>query len=91
MKLAIVFTQRFRKNFKKINSSEQELVLEVLERLAAGEKLEPRYKDHALQGKWKNCRDCHVKPDLVLIYKKNAKFLELLAMDISNHASGFKK
>ena len=91
MKLAIVFTQRFRKSFKKINSSEQELVLEVLERLAAGEKLEPRYKDHALHGQWKNCRDCHVKPDLVLIYKKNAKFLELLAMDISNHASGFKK
>lgn len=29
-----------------------------------------RYRDHALTGDWKDHRDCHVKPDLVLIYRK---------------------
>ena len=32
--------------------------------------LEPRYRDHALSGDWKDHRDCHLKPDLVLIYRK---------------------
>jgi mRNA interferase YafQ len=37
------------------------------------------YVDHALSGEWKDCRDAHVKPDLLLIYRKvgDAK-LELL-------------
>ena len=32
--------------------------------------LDSRYRDHALSGDWKDHRDCHVKPDLVLIYRK---------------------
>ncbi|MCK8916194.1 type II toxin-antitoxin system YafQ family toxin [Haemophilus influenzae] len=28
-----------------------------------------KYKDHALTGNWKGWRDCHIKNDLVLIYK----------------------
>lgn len=32
--------------------------------------IEPRHRDHALTGEWKDHRDCHVKPDLVLIYRK---------------------
>ena len=30
----------------------------------------PRYHDNALSGEWADRRDCHVKPDLVLIYQK---------------------
>jgi mRNA interferase YafQ len=29
-----------------------------------------RYFDHALSGEWQDCRDCHIKPDLILIYRK---------------------
>ena len=32
--------------------------------------LEDSHRDHALTGRWKNHRDCHVRPDLVLIYRK---------------------
>ena len=32
--------------------------------------LEPRHHDHALSGEWSDHHDCHVKPDLVLIYQK---------------------
>eukprot|EP01037_Dinobryon_pediforme_P017956 gene17956-18191_t len=42
----------------------------VITALARDEPLEPRRRDHALTGDWKDHRDCHVKPDLVLIYRK---------------------
>jgi len=42
----------------------------VLRMLAGDEPLAPRYRDHALTGNWHGCRDCHIKPDLVLIYEK---------------------
>jgi len=40
----------------------------VLVALAMDAPLEPRYRDHALTHNWRGCRDCHIKPDLVLIY-----------------------
>ncbi len=43
----------------------------VLVALANDQPLEPRFHDHALTGEWKDFRDCHVKPDLVLIYQKH--------------------
>jgi mRNA interferase YafQ len=53
----------------------------VLVALANDEPLEPRHRDHALSGHWHGCRDCHVKPDLVLIYRKpDAETLELLRL-----------
>ena len=42
----------------------------ILVALAEDQPLEPRHHDHMLSGDWKDHRDCHVKPDLVLIYQK---------------------
>jgi mRNA interferase YafQ len=42
----------------------------LVAKLASDEPLDPRQRDHALTGDWKDHRDCHVKPDLVLIYRK---------------------
>jgi mRNA interferase YafQ len=44
--------------------------LPIVKALASDQLLEPRHRDHALTGDWKDHRDCHVKPDLVLIYRK---------------------
>lgn len=41
----------------------------VVTALANDLSLEPRHRDHALTGNWKDHRDCHVRPDLVLIYR----------------------
>lgn len=38
--------------------------------LANDEPLPVAQRDHALTGEWKDFRDCHIKPDLVLIYAK---------------------
>lgn len=45
-------------------------LLPILAALAADTPLDPRYRDHDLSGDWAGYRDCHVKPDLVLIYRK---------------------
>lgn len=42
----------------------------VLVDLANDVPLDPRHRDHQLTGDWRDHRDCHVKPDLVLIYRK---------------------
>lgn len=44
--------------------------IEVLKALANDSPLAAKYHDHALSGEWKDHRDCHIKPDLVLIYRK---------------------
>ncbi len=51
----------------------------VLEVLSNDEPLADRHRDHALTGVWKGHRDCHVRPDLVLIYRKpDGETLELV-------------
>ncbi len=42
----------------------------VLTLLASDTSLPAKYVDHPLRGEWKDFRDCHVKPDLVMIYRK---------------------
>lgn len=42
----------------------------VLTSLTKDRPLAKKYRDHALTGHWKDYRDCHIKPDLVLIYRK---------------------
>ena len=42
----------------------------IVKLLASDETLPDKYRDHLLTGDWKDYRDCHIKPDLVLIYRK---------------------
>lgn len=42
----------------------------IVELLANDNALDSKYRDHALSGDWTDYRDCHIKPDLVLIYRK---------------------
>ena len=44
---------------------------EIVRALACDEPLPEKLRDHSLAGDWKDHRDCHVKPDLVLIYRKS--------------------
>jgi mRNA interferase YafQ len=51
---------------KKTLASDLETVLKLL---SANKNLPEKYFDHPLVGEWKDHRDCHIKPDLVLIYR----------------------
>ena len=85
----IATTKRFDKEYAKLSLADRELAKQVINRLAKDEVLEPKYKDHPLKGEYSGFRDCHVKPDLVLIYRYNDNFLELVAMRISSHSEVF--
>lgn len=62
----------------------------MIDILAKGGKLPDRYKNHALKGDLKGFFDCHVLPDLVLIYKIEKEKLILLLFDIESHSNLFK-
>lgn len=66
-------TGQFKRDYKREAKGQHRATLDadlvpVLVALAGDQSLEPRHRDHALTGDWKDHRDCHVKPDLVLIY-----------------------
>lgn len=47
-----------------------EALKQVVAALATDQPLEARYRDHDLSGNWAGYRECHIKPDLLLIYSK---------------------
>ena len=84
----ISWTSVFKRDFKrekKKNPQLETLLSPILSALAADAPLEPRYHDHALTGDWKDYRDCHVKPDLVLIYQKPEEKI-LLLVRLGSHS-----
>jgi mRNA interferase YafQ len=77
---AIESQSRFKRDYKrekKANPSLDAILMPVLNLLATDGALPARLSDHALRGEWKGFRDCHVKPDLVLIYAKTEGVLSL--------------
>ncbi|MCR8684948.1 type II toxin-antitoxin system RelE/ParE family toxin [Campylobacter ureolyticus] len=89
MKYKIIYSKNFKTSFKKLTAQQKDLIINLLEKLAKDETLDKKYKDHQLKGKLKNFRDCHIMPDLVLIYKKDYDILILEAIDIGKHSKLF--
>ncbi len=85
------YSNQFKKDFKKVVKSTIPDVVEVghvITTLQQGQTLAQKYVDHALTGNWLNYRDCHVKPDLVLIYKIESGILKLAR--IGTHSELFR-
>jgi mRNA interferase YafQ len=69
------YTSRFRRDYKREKSGRHKKrldaeLLEAVTVLAKDEPLPRRYLDHPLGGEWVDYRDCHIWPDLILIYRK---------------------
>lgn len=86
MKYKIEYSTAFKKALKKLNKKDIDKVFNVIEKLANGEKLDIKFKDHALKGDYLGYRDCHIKPDLVLIYKKQDDRLILTCVELGSHS-----
>ena len=80
----------FKKDYKKLNTQEKEALKNVITILANGNTLEEQYKDHKLIGNYLGCRECHVQPDLLLIYKIDNDILELALVRTGKHSKLFK-
>ena len=79
-------TNTFKRDYKRELKGKYRASLEsdfanVVQALAKDEPLAERYRDHPLTGEWNDHRDCHIKPDLVLIYRKSdAERLQLVRL-----------
>ena len=86
-------SKAFKKELKKLKNDSQALAeLEfVIDKLANDEILAPKYKDHRLTGDLKAYRECHIRPNLLLIYEKQEDILLLTCINLGSHSRLFKK
>jgi len=82
-------TTSFKKDYKKLSKKEKELLKSVIKTLAEGETLDEELKDHKLIGNYLGCRECHVQPDLLLIYRIDNDILELALVRVGSHSKLF--
>jgi len=87
------YTVQFKKDYKLAvkrgyNPKELEKVIDLLK---TGEPLPQIYKDHPLLGEWRNYRDCHIRPDWILIYRIIEDLLILELSRTGTHSDLFKK
>ena len=84
-------TTRFSKDLKRIEKRgyNMTLITGIIKKLAKGEKLDAKYRDHALQGNYEGCRECHIAPDWLLIYEIVDKELILYLTRTGTHSDLF--
>ena len=91
IKYKLVPSSSFKRDMKSLSEDERQETREVIQILARGEELDEKYHDHQLKGKLKSFRDCHIRPDLVLIYRISGDVLELYLYRIGNHSKLYKR
>lgn len=92
MSYEIRFTNQFKKDIKlaKKQGKDIDKLFSVVDILAAGGTLPPKYRDHELSGNYKGCRECHIEPDWLLIYEIDNGLLILMLNRIGNHSELFR-
>lgn len=88
--LKIVYSTQFKKDFKKVRRLpivDLKTIFDVITNLENDLALDAKYKDHELSGNWSSFRECHIKPDLLLIYKAIDPELQLAR--IGSHSELF--
>jgi mRNA interferase YafQ len=87
----IDWTRQFKRDYKKLQSSPRyrsdlgTLLPAILDKLVADQEL----KDHALTGEMAGFRECHLRPDLLLVYAKAEAPPSLILMRLGSHSELF--
>ena len=93
MKYDIILTSAFKKELKSIKKRSKDVskLTEIVNKLANDEKLDVKNRDHALVSnlKFKDCRECHIEPDWLLIYRKDNDELVLFLIETGSHSDLF--
>lgn len=89
----IDFTSQFKKDFRREGKSRkirnfQELFVEIIDLLVRDEILPRRMRDHSLKGDYSGIRECHIAPDLLMLYFKSGENL-LTLVRMGSHAELF--
>ena len=94
IKCTLVLSSRFKKQYKRLFKQGKNLdkIDEVIDKLAKFEALDSKYKDHGLINDkyYKNCRECHIELDWLLIYQYEDKKLNLLLIATGSHSELFR-
>ena len=93
MKYEIILTSAFKKELKNIKKRNKDLskLTEIVNKLANDIELDIKNRDHRLVNnlRIKNCRECHIEPDWLLIYKKDNNNLILFLIETGSHSDLF--
>ena len=84
-------TSSFRTDLKQLTKSEADETKSVVVKLQKDETLDAKYCDHDLHGNYNGYRECHIRPDLLLVYQKGneGELLILTLYRISSHTNIF--
>jgi len=88
----VLRTKKFRKKYRKIikNSKfNEDFFFEIIQNIATGSTLNKTLRDHPLSGDMKGRRECHIYPDILLIYKKFEDENLVVLHDIGSHSDLF--
>lgn len=93
VKYVVKYTSQFKKDYKLAikRGLKIELLEEVIAVLAMGGQLPENNKDHALTGNWAGHRECHIRPDWLLIYHIEDDALVLTMSRTGTHSDLFGK
>lgn len=87
----LIYTSKFKKQYKKVYKQGKDIdkVDSIINKLAKREELDSKYKDHKLISNkyYIDCRECHIEPDLLLIYQYDNN--DLLLISIGSHSELF--
>lgn len=90
--LKIFYSKDYEKSLKKLVKAGKIEILEideVINKIASQEKLPIKNRDHKLKGDFDGYRECHIRPDILLIYKIIDDSLLLYIVDIGSHSQLF--
>jgi len=84
-------TNAFKRDYKlaKKRGYDMRLLDDVVLTLSSGKSLAPKFRDHALSGKWAGHRECHITPDWLLIYTVRENVLVLVLAGTGTHSDLF--
>lgn len=91
MKYNVRPTTKFQKDLKRVQRRGYDISLltDIIKKLAAGEALPEKNKDHSLIGNYAGCRECHITPDWLLIYEVVDEDLFLYLTRTGTHSDLF--
>lgn len=91
--LEIAFSRQIRKSLKKLSKSghfDERTFNHVIQIIASGKLLDTKHQNHPLHGEYADCFECHIKNDLLLIYKIYKEENLLSVIDIGSHSDLFE-
>ena len=89
----VATTGKFRRDYQRAHKRgyDLDLIEAAIAQLAKDGTLPEKYRDHALTGRWKGKRECHIVPDWLLVYEIKKDILVLILSRTGTHADIFKK